>query len=185
MLPAEVVAAVAQRTPWHGLTAESAKFKRRGCAVRILDDGRWAIAHETAENVKEMRIALRERLVVVRRNASARMDPGAIEAMRAEWERKRAVHGAELARVSRALLVGFPPSEPRAAVLIDLREHAVATFVDERLDDLRARLSTYEVLGGVDVRALLRSLGFDPGQRRLAELGPPQKSKQLNRQGAP
>ena len=35
----------------------------------------------------------------------------------------------------------------------------------------------------MDVRALLRSLDFEPGERRLAELGPPQKTRQLNRRG--
>lgn len=35
----------------------------------------------------------------------------------------------------------------------------------------------------MDVRALLRALGFDPGERRLAELGAPQKSKRLNKSG--
>lgn len=31
--------------------------------------------------------------------------------------------------------------------------------------------------------ALLRSLDFKPGERRLAELGAPQKTRQLNRRG--
>ena len=35
----------------------------------------------------------------------------------------------------------------------------------------------------MDVRPLLRALAFDPGQRRLGELGPPQKSIQLDRRG--
>jgi hypothetical protein len=39
------------------------------------------------------------------------------------------------------------------------------------------------VIGAVQVQARLRALGFDPGERRLAELEPPQKTKQLNRSG--
>ena len=35
----------------------------------------------------------------------------------------------------------------------------------------------------MDVRALLRSQDFEPGERRLAELGPPQKTRQPNRRG--
>jgi len=44
-------------------------------------------------------------------------------------------------------------------------------------------LAGYEIIGAVDVRALLRTLNIDPGERRLAELGPPQKTRQLNRRG--
>jgi hypothetical protein len=33
------------------------------------------------------------------------------------------------------------------------------------------------------VRALLRNLGIEPGERRLGELGPSQKTKQLNKRG--
>ena len=33
------------------------------------------------------------------------------------------------------------------------------------------------------VRALLRALEFEPGERRLAELGPPQKTMQIDRRG--
>src|SRR5690606_2188578 len=35
----------------------------------------------------------------------------------------------------------------------------------------------------VDVRGLLRALEVDPGERRLAELGPAQKARALNRHG--
>jgi hypothetical protein len=43
------------------------------------------------------------------------------------------------------------------------------------------RLADYEIIGAVDVRALLRTLAVDPGERRLAELGPPQRTRRLNR----
>ena len=35
----------------------------------------------------------------------------------------------------------------------------------------------------IRVREMLRNLGFEHGERRLAELGPPQKTRQLNRRG--
>lgn len=85
--------------------------------------------------------------------------------------------------MSRALLVAFPPLSPRAVVLLDVGEHTLWTFADEQLDALPARLSAYDVLGGVDIRRLLRVLAFDPGARRLAELGPPQKTKQISKRG--
>jgi hypothetical protein len=62
-------------------------------------------------------------------------------------------------------------------------EDAIWSFVDDRLDALRDRLATYYIIGALQVRARLRALDFDPGERRLAELEPPQKTKQLNRSG--
>lgn len=181
--PADVVAAVARRTRWHGLTEDAAKFERRGGAVRVLDDGRWTVAEEATETMRQVRSALRKRVALVRRHGALGADPAALEAARAEWERRRAAHRAELARLSHALLVTFPLTCPRSAVLLDVGENAISTFVEDALGELRARLSTYDVIGAVQVRARLRALAFDPGQRRLAELEPPQKTKQLNRSG--
>ena len=77
----------------------------------------------------------------------------------------------------------FPLVSPRAAVLLDVGEHAISTFVYDGLDALPARLATYDVIGALQIRARLCALGFDPGERRLAELEPPQKTKRLNRRG--
>jgi hypothetical protein len=183
LAPAEIVAAIAKRTRWYRLDEQPAKFKRAGSAVRVLDDGRWGMASEATETLKQVRVTLRERIALVRRNAPNRLDPATFAATRADLERRRAAHAAELARMSRALLVAFPPLSPRAVVLLDVGEHTLSTFVDEQLDALPARLSAYDVLGGVDIRRLLRALAFDPGERRLAELGPPQKTKQISKRG--
>ena len=51
------------------------------------------------------------------------------------------------------------------------------------IETTRRRIAGYEIIGAVDVRALLRTLNIDPGERRLAELGPPQKTRQLNGRG--
>ncbi len=75
--------------------------------------------------------------------------------------------------MSRALLVAFPPARPEAAALLDVGEHEITTFVGDELAALPSRLAAYDILGAVDVRGLLRALGFDPGERRLAELEPP------------
>jgi hypothetical protein len=85
--------------------------------------------------------------------------------------------------MSRALIIAFPPSRPRAAALLDVGEHTVTSFLDAELTLLRDRLALYDVIGAIDVRKVLGALGFDPGERRLAELGPPQKTKKLNRRG--
>lgn len=85
--------------------------------------------------------------------------------------------------MSRALFVAFPANRPEAAALLDVGEREIATFVGEELDAFRSRLANYDVLGAVNVRGLLRALDLDPGERRLAELGPPQKTKMLNQRG--
>ena len=181
--PSEAVAAAARRTRWHGLTEDTAKFERRGSAVRVLDDGRWAVAEGAADTMRQVRSAVRQRVALVRRQGALHQSPAAVEAATAAWERRRAAHRDQLARLSRALLVTFPLVSPRAAVLLDVGMHALSTFVDDELDELRARLAPYDVIGALQVRARLRALGFDPGERRLAELESPQKTKQLNRRG--
>lgn len=183
LTPAKAVAAVASRAGWHMLREESAKFRRRGSAVEVLADGRWAIAADADATVKQARTAVRERVAVARRYAAMRPDPAVLEQQRVEWQNKRGVHGAELASLSRALLVAFPAARPEAAALLDVGEHEITTFVGDELAELPSRLAAYGILGAVDVRGLLRALGFDPGDRRLAELGPPQKTKKLNQRG--
>jgi len=110
-------------------------------------------------------------------------DPAAVVQREESWQRQRAQRQAELALLKRALLVTFPPKRPRAAALCDVGRHEITTFVGEELADLRSRLIEYDVLGAVDVRAVLRALDFDLGHRRPAELGPPQKSRRLNKSG--
>lgn len=183
LAPAEVVAAVAARTKWHGLKEDDAKFKRRGSAVEVLPDGRWAIAADADATMRQVRTAVRDRVALARRHAGMRTDPAVVEQRRAEWEKKRAAHGAALASLSRALLVAFPPARPQAVALLDVGEHELTTFVGDELSALPARLAAFDILGAIDVRGLLRGLGFDPGERRLAELGPPQKTKKLNQRG--
>ena len=53
----------------------------------------------------------------------------------------------------------------------------------EQVAEVPAKLADYDMIVGLDVRALLRTLGFDPGTRRLGELGPAQKSRTLNKRG--
>lgn len=184
LAPAEVVAALAARTKWHGLREDAAtKFARRGSAVDVLADGRWAVAADAGAAVAQARAAVRARVAVERRHAALRPDPALMAQRSAEWDKRRAAHGAELTSKSRALVVAFPPARPEAAALLDVDEREITTFVGEEFEALRSRLADYEILGGIEVRALLRALEFDPGERRLAELGPPQKSKKLNKAG--
>ncbi len=183
LTPAETVAAVARRTRWHGLKEDSAKFKRRGSAVEVLADGRWAVAAQASATVMKTRAAVRDRVDVARRYAAMRPDPADLERQRAQWRQRRAARAAELEKLSRALIVAFPPARPESAALLDVGKHELWSFVKDELAALPTKLATYDVLGGIDVRRLLRNLDFDPGPRRLAELGPPQKTKKLNQRG--
>ena len=183
MLPHDVVAFVAKQTEWHLLQPDSAKFGHRGSPVEVLSDGHWAIAADADQALLSARKVVRARLDVVNRNAANRQDPVVLEANRKAVERKRAAHAAELAQMSRALLTAFPAGHPRAVALLDVCSRTIETFVDEEIANLRERLLAYDIIAAVDVRALLRAIGFDPGERRLGELGPAQKSRQINRSG--
>jgi hypothetical protein len=183
MTPAEVVAAVAARTRWHPLRELEPTFKRRNSAVAVLEDGRWAIAAEAEAAVQQARSAVRDRIVMLRRYRPARSDLATVAQRVAEAEERHAANAAALASLSRALLVAFPPARPVAVALLDIGAHEITTFVGEELRALPVRLAAYDLLGAIEVRALLRTLGFDPGARPLAELGPPQKTKKLNQRG--
>jgi hypothetical protein len=129
------------------------------------------------------RKAVRDRLVLVRRWAAMRPDPAVLEANRRASEERRERHGAELAKLRRVVVHAFPPNAPRAVVLVDVGAREITTHAAEELPRARERLNDYDVIAAVGVRPLLRALGYDPGPRRLAELGPPQKTKKLNRRG--
>jgi len=98
-------------------------------------------------------------------------------------EERRAAHAAELAALRRVLIRTFPEKAPAVGVLVDVSARELTFFGTDELDDLRDRLPDYDVIGAVNVRAALKALDFDPGDRRLAELGPPQKSRTLNKSG--
>lgn len=180
---AEVVERVSRRTRWHRLGPDAGRGWRRGLAVEVLEDGRWAIADGADEAVLKARAAVRQRIAAERERTATRPDPVVVERRRSERERERAARAAELERLSRALLVAFPPKEPEAVALLDVGAHTIETFVGDEVDALRARLPSYEVLGATGARDLLGALGFDPGTRRVAELGPPQKTLRLDRSG--
>jgi hypothetical protein len=182
MSPREVVDFLAAQTQWHGMSAEAPHFARRGSPIAVREDGRWALA-PGREALLAAREAVRQRLAQVRRWAPMRPDPAAIEANLRAAEQMRAAHAAELAALRRVLVRAFPPDRPEAVVLLDVGERAVATFLGEEIAAARERLDAYDVIAAEDVRALLRGLGYEPGERRLAELGPPRKTKKLNRRG--
>lgn len=182
MTPEDVVAFVAARSRWHLMALGSAKFKRRDSAVRVRSDGRWEIGSDR-EALFSARKAVRARVETARRWASMKPDTAAIEANRRAVEQRRTAHAVQLATLRPVLLHAFPATTPGAVALADVGRRQIETFFAGELDATRERIISYDVIGAVNIRAVLRVLGVDPGERRLAELGPPQKSKQLNKRG--
>ncbi len=181
LAPAEVVAFVAARTQWHPLHGAERRWGRPS-PILVLDDGRWTLEPGHPWLLSARR-AVRDRLALVRRWAAMRPDPAALEASQRAFEERRAEHGAELARLKRVLVHAFPLQAPQAVVLVDVGARELTTHALDELPRVRERLNGYDVIVAVEVRPLLRSLGYDPGPRRVAELGPPQKTRKLNRRG--
>ena len=182
MLPDRVVAFVRARSRWSPLATGSAAHWRQGAAIHVREDGTWEL-HGDHEAVHSARCAVRERLAQLRRRAETQPDPAVIAAHRARFERERAANAERLAHMRRVIVHAFPAQEPRAVVLVDVHRRDITTFFDDEIATAREALGAFDHIAAVDVRALLRRLGIEPGERRLGELGPPRKSTQLNRQG--
>ena len=180
--PEEVIAFVSARAHSHGLTAEPAKFKRAGSGVEVQADGRWAITAGTGTLVPA-RTAVRQRLAMLRRWASQRIDPAELQAWHRVVEEARAVRAGALARLRRVIVHGFPPESPEIIVLLDVAGRTIRIFGRDELSVVKQRLEEYDVIAAIDVRAFLRAINYEPDQRRLADLRPPQKTKQINKRG--
>jgi len=173
MQPAEVVAFVSACTKWHRLVAGPDTFRRTG-AVAIDTDGAWSIVSGAPE-LFMARDTVRDALERVRRNP--RTPPALIEEARRAYEQRQAAHVAELARMRRVIVHGFPRQQtPRVVVLVDAERRELVTLEGDELARIDHHLAAYDVLTGVDIRGMLRALGIDARDRRLAELGPSQKS---------
>ena len=179
--PEEAVQFVSDLTRWHGFRAEGV-VPRRGCPV-LLVDGRWELDEGIESHLRPMRTATRNLIRRARAHRARQPDPEVFAAQRKASERRREARRAELAAHDRAILVGFPADAPRAVALVDVRARSVQTFGDDALDALLVRLATFDQIAALAVRPLLQALGFDWESRPLAELAPPQKTKQLNKRG--
>ena len=182
MDPEDVISFVAARSLWSPVTAKSADYWRRGSAIRAREDGLWAL-DPNHDALRSARQAVIDRIELHRRWASERPDPAVIAANRARLERERAAHAEELGRMRRVLVHAFPARGPEALVLVDVAERALHTFVGDEIGEAVEKLAAYDIIAAIDVRALLRTLRFEPAHRRLGELGPPQKTKTINRSG--
>jgi hypothetical protein len=182
MAPVDVVSFVSARSQRSPLSVDSAKYWRRGAAVRVRHDDLWELDPDH-DALRSARQAVIDQIEVARRWAGVRTDPAVVAANQRHFERKREAHAQELARMKRVLLCAFPATDPEALVLLDVAERQVRSFVGNEIPSAVERLAGYEIIAAIDVRRLLRTLGFDPENRRLGELGPPQKTMKLNQRG--
>lgn len=182
MRPEDVLAFVGARSQWSLLSEDSARYWRRGAAIRVRDDGSWELdpGHDA---VRSARRAVRERIAMVRHWAQMRPDPAVLEANRQRFEREREANAERLARMRRVVIHAFPANEPEVVVLLDVARREISTFMSERIGEAKEMLLDYDIIAAVEVRSLLRALNIEPGARRLAELAPPQKTRRLNKRG--
>jgi hypothetical protein len=177
----DVVAFVQSRTPWCPLSVDSAEHWRAG-PVYVGATRVWELEPEH-EAVRAARQAVRERIAMVRRWDRMQPDVGAIQANEERLERERDERAERLAHMRRVIVRTFPAEAPFAAALLDVERRTITTIVGTELEGVKSRLDEYDIVAGANIRAVLRALAFDPGERRLAELGPPQKTVTLNRWG--
>jgi hypothetical protein len=182
MHPDDVVAFLVSRGLRCHISADSARYWRRGAPIRAREDGRWELDRGHPA-LRAARQAVRERVEMLRRWDGQRPDSAVLEAQRRHAERRRAAHAEQLARMRRVLVSAYPATKPEALVLVEVASREITTFLRGELAEVPERLAAYDLIAGESVRALLRSLAFEPGERRLSELGPPQKTRRLNRRG--
>ncbi len=91
---------------------------------------------------------------------------------------------AEVAGTLRRAILHLAPSglEPAVGVVLDVEARTFTTFLAGQRPDARC-FAGFDVLIGVDIRNALLALGVDPTPFRLVDLGPPQKTKTLNKAG--
>jgi hypothetical protein len=181
MAPAEALAFVNGVTGMH-LIRDTDRRWGRPTAIQVLDDGRWSLepGHPWLPPARK---AVRDRLALVRKWAAMRPDPVVVQANQRAAEERREKHADELARLRRVVVHAFTAREPQAIVLLDVATRALTTLTAEDMPRVHKLLGAYDVIAALHVRPLLKALGYDPGPRHLAELGPPQKTKKLNQRG--
>jgi hypothetical protein len=176
MAPEDVASFVRARTTYVTVQVDQPYFSQRGAAVRAREDGRWEIA-DGHPALLAARKAVRDRVEMWRRYP--RPSPAEWEEREREVEKRRQEHAAQLGRLRRAIVHAFPAAKPIAAVLVDVGARDARSFVRDELAELRERMADYDLLAGVEIRGLLRALEFEPGSRRLTDLGPPQKTTKV------
>mgnify|MGYP000524512305 CR=1 FL=1 len=179
----EVAELVSRRTTRHSVGRTGAQFGRAGAAVTVDERGRWMLAEGAEASLRAMRDAVRVWVMQERARRAARPDPTDVAARVAARAKARAARGEALAVARRFVLVAFPPRRPQAVALLDIRGRRIDTFVGDELAHVDQALVGAEAVGAVNARATMAALGLSDRAWQLLELGPPKKTRRLNRQG--
>jgi len=67
--------------------------------------------------------------------------------------------------------------------LLDINKRQIISIMGDDLEKIPSILEEYDFIAGLDIRNMLDTFRFMPGERRLGELGPPQKTLKLNKRG--
>ena len=180
MKPEDVVAYCRARTNWKMLSVDAAQYWGYNAPVHVREDGLWDLQADH-NAVRSARRAVRALIEKERRYNQP--DRAEIEAMHQRWEQEKEANAKELEHLRRVLIHAFPSDRPEAIVLIDVNRRHIETIIGAQINQVGERLKDYDAIAGLELRNVLRTLHFDPGSRRLHDLGPPQKTRTLNRRG--
>lgn len=179
--PDEVADLVARRTGRRVLYGGE-HFGRARSAVVVDDAGRWRVAADADGPLRGAREAVRAWVAQEQLRQARRPDPAEVAARRERHAQELAARRVELDTERRVLLVAFPPKRPEAVALLDVGARRVQTFVGAELADLPGAMAGSAAVGAVDAYRTLAALGVE-GPWRVLELGPPKKTRRLNRSG--
>ncbi len=165
------------------LTADRVRYWRS--TLVALGEGGRLILNRASHDLRAMRRAVRNlaRLAYIQRARDAQWAQ-----IRAEREavlaQERRQQAREAAALRRAILRAVPePDNPQAIALLDVGGRSIRTFIGDAIAAAPEALSEFDLLAGLHIRDTLEALRLDPNRWRLADLGPPQKSRRLNRRG--
>ena len=146
--------------------------------------GRLELSDDPVE-LARLRRAVRDlaRPALVRQAEQARLDArlAAHRHRRAAQERTEAEQAALLRRA--VLRVVPAPDEVEALALLDVGARDIRVLSGGEVRAAGALLERFDLVAGIGITATLVTLGLDPDRWRLADLGPPQKTRLLNRSG--
>ncbi len=101
-------------------------------------------------------------------------------------ETEREARDREKARTLRRAIIRVVPDPdfPRAIGILDVGARTIRTFMGpEELVEAHRNLGSFDVAAGLEIRRVFEVLGLPDDCVHLVDLGPPRKSRQLNRQG--
>lgn len=156
-----------------------------GRLVRLRDDGLLELDEDDQHDLRAMRREIRDR---TRRALDAQRERERRADAFAAYKEKRAAKfevDAAAAAAARRCIVRVVPdaTDFTAGALLDVNNREFEYFLDGELDALASRLDAFDVIAGLDVRDTLHILGVGVDDRHIVDLGPPQKTKTINKRG--